>query len=102
LDSISNPAIIGFDKNPNPGPQPISPGVIVMGYEDDPMPNRTPLAVDGSFLAFRYLFQSVPEFDDFLKKNPILVPGLTREEGSELLGARLVGRWKSGSSVNSP
>jgi hypothetical protein len=102
LDGVSNPAIIGFDKNPNPGPQPISAGVIVMGHQDDPMPNRTPLAIDGSFLAFRYLFQSVPEFNKFLKDNPIPVPGLTPEEGSELLGARLVGRWKSGSSIDSP
>ncbi|KAM6490987.1 hypothetical protein JOM56_013226 [Amanita muscaria] len=48
--------------------------------------------VDGSFLAF-------------LQNNPIKVPGLSDAEGSELLGARLVGRWKSSSmpsSVNLP
>lgn len=52
--------------------------------------------VDGSFLVFRFLFQLVPEFDKFLKENPVKVPGLSPEEGSELMGARLVGRWKSG------
>jgi len=52
--------------------------------------------VDGSFLAFRFLFQLVPEFNKFLKDNALKVPGLTPEQGSELLGARLVGRWKSG------
>jgi len=46
----------------------------------------------------------VPEFNDFLKKNPIAKDGngkeLTPEEGSELLGARMVGRWKSGAPID--
>lgn len=50
--------------------------------------------MDGSLLVFRYLFQLVPEFDNFLKQHPL--PGLPPDKGSELLGARLVGRWKSG------
>jgi hypothetical protein len=56
------------------------------------------LAVDGSFLVFRFLSQTVLEFDNFLRDHPLPVPGLTPAEGSELLGARLVGRWKSGAS----
>ncbi|KAG8732477.1 hypothetical protein FRC10_000893 [Ceratobasidium sp. 414] len=56
-------------------------------------------AVEGSFLAFRQLNQLVPEFHDFLEKNPIDHPGLDRKQGSELLGARLVGRWKSGAPI---
>ena len=67
-----------------------------MGHEGDPVPNRAPLAVDGSFLAFRFLSQNVLEFDNFLKNNTLSVPGFTPAEGGELLGARLVGRWKSG------
>ena len=58
---------------------------------------RPAWALDGSFLVFRYLSQLVPEFDTFLKKNPI--PGVPPEFGSELLGARLVGRWKSGTLI---
>jgi len=100
LDGISNPAIIGFDKNPNPGPLPIPAGVIVMGHAGDPVTNRAPWAVDGSFLAFRYLAQTVPEFNNFLTNNPLPVPGFTPAEGSELLGARLVGRWKSGAPID--
>jgi len=69
-----------------------------MGHEGDPVQDRAPWAIDGSFLAFRYLCQNVPEFDNFLRDHPVPLPGLTPEEGSELLGARLVGRWKSGSS----
>jgi len=71
-----------------------------MGHEGDQVTNRPAWAVDGSYLAFRYLFQNVPEFNNFLKENPVPVPGLTPEEGSELLGARLVGRWKSGAPID--
>ncbi|KAF8884655.1 hypothetical protein BD779DRAFT_1612092 [Infundibulicybe gibba] len=79
LDGVSNPAIIGFNMNPPPA-QPQSDL------------DREPWMVDGSFLVFRYLFQRVPEFDKFL--------GMTKREGSELLGARLVGRWKSGAPID--
>ncbi|KAG8742055.1 hypothetical protein FRC10_002081, partial [Ceratobasidium sp. 414] len=41
----------------------------------------------------------VPEFHDFLDKNPIVLPGLDPKLGSELMGARLVGRWKSGAPI---
>ncbi|KAF9005132.1 hypothetical protein BDQ17DRAFT_1353872 [Cyathus striatus] len=101
LDGISNPTIIGFDKTDNPGPAPVNPGVIVTGYDGDAdKDKRAPWAVDGSFLAFRYLFQNVPEFNEYLQKNPIIRDGLTPEEGSELLGARMVGRWKSGAPID--
>jgi deferrochelatase/peroxidase EfeB len=49
-------------------------------------------------LAFRQLSQLVPEFHEFLDSNPVVLPGLDRKQGSELLGARLFGRWKSGTS----
>ncbi|KNZ82347.1 Peroxidase 1 [Termitomyces sp. J132] len=94
LDGISNPAVIGFDKNPNPGPKPVRAGVLVTGHDGDPNTSPRPTwAVDGSYLTFRYLFQQVPEFNKFLADNPVPLPGLTPKEGSELLGARLVGRW---------
>lgn len=97
LDGISNPAVIGFDKNPPPGPAPVRAGAILLGHPgDENQENREPWMVDGSFLVFRYLFQHVPEFDKFIEDNAIKMPGLSKEEGKELLGARLVGRWKSG------
>jgi len=83
----------------------VDPGVILTGHTgDDNGPGvpttRADWAVDGSFLVFRYLFQQVPEFNKFLEANPVKKDGngkdLTPEEGSELLGARMVGRWKSG------
>ncbi|KAF9466754.1 hypothetical protein BDZ94DRAFT_1280704 [Collybia nuda] len=101
LDGISNPSVIGFDKNPQPGPKQIQSGALILGHEGDPnLSSRAPWVVDGSFLAFRYLFQNVLEFDNFLRDNPVPLAGLTPEEGSELLGARLVGRWKSGTPID--
>ena len=101
LDGISQPAVAGFDTKPNPGQETVHQGVALIGREGDislstkaPIP-RPSWALDGSLLAFRYLFQLVPEFNTFLKKNPLNV-GIPPDQGSELLGARLVGRWKSG------
>ncbi|CUA72642.1 Peroxidase 2 [Rhizoctonia solani] len=97
-DGISNPAIKGIGE-PLPGQRVLPPGVILCGKAKDSVPNRPEWALEGSFLAFRQLEQLVPEFDKFLIDNPIVLPGLTREQGSELLGARLVGRWKSGAPI---
>jgi Dyp-type peroxidase family len=99
LDGVSQPAVQGVDTNPNPGQDTIRQGIILVGRDGDALDKSRPSwALDGSFLAFRYLFQLVPEFDLFLKSNPI--PGLPPDEGSELLGARLVGRWKSGAPID--
>lgn len=103
LDGISQPAIRGVDATAHPGQKFVNQGVTLLGREGDdlvvrgksPVPIQRPSwALDGSFLAFRYLFQLVPEFHTFLKRNPI--PGLAPDLGSDLLGARLVGRWMSG------
>ncbi|KDR71616.1 hypothetical protein GALMADRAFT_143869 [Galerina marginata CBS 339.88] len=97
LDGVSNPAIIGFDTNPPPGPAPIRAGAIILGQDgDNSISERAPWMVDGSFLVFRYLFQKVPEFDDFVFRNRLKGPGMSDKEGADLLGARLIGRWKSG------
>jgi Dyp-type peroxidase family len=56
--------------------------------------------VDGSFLVFRYLFQLVPEFDDFVWRNRLKGPGMSDQYGADLLGARLIGRWKSGAPID--
>ncbi|THV05908.1 peroxidase TAP [Dendrothele bispora CBS 962.96] len=94
LDGISNPTIIGFnDKNAPPGPKPVDRSVLLTGQPSTSNPGPAPVLVDGSFLAFRYLFQLVPEFNQFLKQNPI-------NGDSELLGARMVGRWKSGAPID--
>ena len=93
LDGISEPAVQGVDNKPNRGQETIHQGIVLLGREGDTV-QRPSWALDGSLLSFRYLSQLVPEFNKFLKDNP--VSGLPKEQGSELLGARLIGRWKSG------
>ncbi|KAH8164444.1 dyp-type peroxidase [Xylaria polymorpha] len=116
-DGLSQPAVQNVDAGviSEPGENPIPQGVVLLGREGDdglvvPGPNaqpqgvtRPPWALDGSFLAFRYLKQLVPEFNAFLEAHPLDVgnahaPG--DPTGAELLGARLVGRWKSGAPVD--
>ncbi|KAF8583284.1 dye-decolorizing peroxidase precursor [Ramaria rubella] len=99
MDGISQPGITGFTANPVPGQTVIDPGHILLGEAGDTI-TRPAWAKDGSFLAFRQLKQLVPEFNKFLTDNPIIEPGLTRQQGSDLLGARMVGRWKSGAPVD--
>ena len=94
MDGISQPGIQGFTTNPVPGQTVISPGNILLGENGDSV-SRPQWAKDGSFLAFRQLKQLVPEFNKFLADNPIQEKGLTNEQGSALLGARMMGRWKS-------
>lgn len=94
MDGISQPGIIGFTATPNPGQIVIEPGNILLGELGDNI-TRPAWAKDGSFLAFRQLKQLVPEFDKFLTDNPIIEPGLTLQQGSDLMGARMVGRWMS-------
>jgi len=105
LDGISNPLTIGFDTVIPPGPAPVQPGVLVTGQTGDPnLAIRQEWSIDGSILTFRWLFQEVPEFDAALKANALTKDGngkvLTPQEGSDLLGARMVGRWKSGAPVD--
>ena len=109
-DGISQPFVLGTegwgkDSHELPGQGHVKPGVILFGREGDneevdvdkgedasgkPQVQRPPWAMDGSLMAFRYLHQKVPEFDRFLEVKA------TSQVSSELLGARFVGRWKSG------
>ncbi|KIJ46849.1 hypothetical protein M422DRAFT_226547 [Sphaerobolus stellatus SS14] len=98
-DGLSNPPVIGF-RAPNTGEIPTKPGVILLGEDGDSVTRQAPWAKDSSFFVFRKLEQRVPEFNLFLKQNALKGPGLTADQGSELLGARLVGRWKSGAPID--
>lgn len=101
MDGISQPAVKGVDTSPNPGQDTVDQGVILCQREGDNTSRFRPSwAKDGSFLVLRYYRQLVPEFNIFLKTNPILERGLTPEQGSDLLGARLMGRWKSGAIIS--
>ena len=84
-DGVSQPTIEGFGTL-NPGPTAVPPGIALCKNPGDTKFLRPDWTLDGSFLVFRYLEQLVPEFDDFVIKNPIPIDGLPRDKGSELLG----------------
>lgn len=90
MDGISQPAINGFTTSPLPGQLPMDAGHFLLLEQSDGL-TRPAWSKDGSFLAFRQLQQLVPEFNQFLVDKSLNVPGLT----PDLLGARMVGRWKS-------
>ncbi|KAF5375779.1 hypothetical protein D9757_008977 [Collybiopsis confluens] len=103
MDGISNPAVDGF-STPLPGQAVVAPGIILLGEQGDST-TRPSWAKDGSFLAFRQLKQRVPEFNKFLLDNALVEPTSSSsvssiQNGSELLGARMMGRWKSGAPVD--
>jgi Dyp-type peroxidase family len=91
LDGIAQPAISGFGT-PLPGQAVLPAGNFLLNETGDST-TRPAWAKDGSFLAFRKLQQFVPEFNKFLLDNPT-------NGSSELTGARMVGRWKSGAPVD--
>ncbi|KIK54200.1 hypothetical protein GYMLUDRAFT_1024286 [Collybiopsis luxurians FD-317 M1] len=98
MDGISNPAIAGFSTQ-LPGQALVAPGIILVGEGGDGTA-RPSWATDGSFLAFRQLEQRVPEFTKFLIDNALSEPNLTADQNAELLGARMMGRWKSGAPID--
>ena len=91
-DGIAQPAIDGVPTMVHRGTDTIHQGIILVGRPGDPFKDKRPSwALDGSFLAFRKLQQKVPEFQRFLD-----VEGPKNGLTSDLLGAKLVGRWKNG------
>ena len=108
LDGVSQPAVPGIDR---PGPfQTVYDGVgrLLMKHNNDDQLNfktgqietvkRPDWARDGSIMCFRKLDQLVPEFHAFLNAFPVRIgdPSAPQNLGSELQGARMVGRWPSG------
>lgn len=86
----------------------VDPGVIIVGYAGDPLLNKRPdWAKGGTFMVYRKWDQDVEGFNKYLSFNGkrwrefippgFLAPGetLTDEQGAELFGARLFGRFKS-------
>ena len=88
-DGISQPAIDGIDKAPK-GQDTIEQGVILCNRGSNA--GRHPdWMTDGSFMCFRKLEQNVPAWNKFL-----VDASNTLGTWSDQLGARLIGRWKSG------
>ncbi|KAF8879925.1 hypothetical protein BD779DRAFT_1113381 [Infundibulicybe gibba] len=84
-----------------PGSPTADMGVVVMGYEgDEDVSKRPAWTKDGSFMVFRKLKTFVPEFRRFLINEGVKVfPNIPPEQASNRFGARLFGRWKSGTPI---
>lgn len=104
---MTNPQVKGVtftDEKPMrfTGTPVIPIGVLVMGREgDDDKDMRPEWAVDGSLIATRKLNNLVPEFDAYLlREGPKIFPGMDPQKAADKLGARLMGRWKNGTSYS--
>ncbi|KAK0118713.1 hypothetical protein ONS96_011801 [Cadophora gregata f. sp. sojae] len=94
-DGIAQPAVDGVPTLVHRGTDTIHQGIILVGRPGDALRESRPSwALDGSFLVFRKLKQKVPEFQKFLD-----VEGPKNRLTPDLLGAKLVGRWKNGAPV---
>jgi Dyp-type peroxidase family len=92
-DGISNPAVNEVEAL-KPGQTSVDQGIALLGRGVDERNARPSWALDGSFMAFRKLPQLVPEFDKFL-----LDTNAGSQQAADLMGARFVGRWKSGAPI---
>jgi Dyp-type peroxidase family len=92
LDGVSQPGINGLSM-PFPGQRVLDPGLFAFGYGPTANP-PLPWMKNGSFMVFRRLKQLVPEFDQYQ-----LTQAVTLGMDPVILGARLVGRWKSGAPL---
>ena len=87
-----------------PGQDLLWPGEFVFGYQSqDPQDIDNPNTVssgglpwmdNGTFMVFRRLRQFVPEFDKFVDDQATAL-----QTDPSLIGARMVGRWKSGAPL---
>ncbi|MGT2480927.1 hypothetical protein ACU4GR_23655 [Methylobacterium oryzae CBMB20] len=91
------------------------PGEFVFGYPaqnpgaasfPEKGPDKTPpipFMLNGSFLVIRRLAQLVPEFNASVKKASQGLTDTSDPADPDLLGAQMVGRWKSGAAlINAP
>lgn len=98
-DGVSQPAIDGWDDPPAAGePAALPLGEFVLGYPDAAGQTVDPgdLWNDGSFAVFRRLRQDVFSFRQLKAAG---VPNADPALNADQLGAKVVGRWPSGASV---
>lgn len=98
-DGISHPTVEGSGiPSSNPNEEPLKAGEFVLGYPDEmgdshSIPQPDILGRNGSYVAFRKLYQRVAEFRRYLKENS------PNPEAEELLAAKMMGRWRSGAPL---
>jgi Dyp-type peroxidase family len=108
-DGVSQPCLPGMHNEPRPGEDRIPAGEILLGYRNaygqlpiTPLWDDVDLGRNGSYLVFRKLQQDVAGLWGWLAGHArALLPGdpAGAAELTELLGAKLVGRWRSGAPL---
>jgi Dyp-type peroxidase family len=129
-DGVSQPGVRGLvapgrplmgSDNPldgdqgQPGQDLLWPGLFLFGYPEqnahaakfdvkgDVRTPPVPFMENGAYLVFRRLAQRVPEFDLHVKSRAAMTGDGSDAASAELLGAQMVGRWKSGAAIiNAP
>ncbi len=99
------------EEQAEPGQDLLWPGEFIFGYpgQDPAAPDFTvkgavmqppvPFMTNGAYLVFRRLGQLVPEFDHSVKATAAGIDDSHEKASADLLGAQLVGRWKSGAPI---
>ena len=98
-DGIGQPAVEGSGlPSSRPSEAPLKAGEIILGYPDEtgelsPMPTPEILGRNGTYVVFRKLHTRVAAYRRYLRAK-----AANREEEA-LLGAKIVGRWQSGTPL---
>lgn len=98
-DGIGQPSIEGSGRPAsNPNEKPLKAGEIVLGYPDEtgelpPMPAPEVLGRNGTYVVFRKLHTRVAAYRQYLRAKS------ASREAELLLGAKMVGRWPSGTPL---
>lgn len=109
-DGLSQPFLPGMHNEPRPGEDRIAAGEILLGYRNayDQYPitphwNDFDLGKNGTYLVFRKLQQHVAGLWSWIADHARKIAGddpAATAELTELLGAKLVGRWRSGAPLS--
>lgn len=108
-DGLSQPFLPGLHTAPRPGEDRIAAGEILLGYRNaygqyptTPIWDSFDLGKNGTYLVFRKLQQDVAGFWSWIAGHARQLAGDDRAahaELTELFGAKLVGRWRSGAPL---
>jgi Dyp-type peroxidase family len=109
VDGLSQPFVAGLHREPRPGEDTIPAGEIILGYPNGygrlpitPIWGDFDLGKNGSYLVFRKLGQDVAGLWSWIAGHARRLAGgdaAATEHLTELLGAKLVGRWRSGAPL---
>jgi Dyp-type peroxidase family len=113
-DGYGQPSIVGAGVASVPGQgtpldrgkwKDLNPGEFILGHEEESggvpraLPQPPALAMNGTFLVFRKLYQDVARFRKVLAEQAAAVLGANSEENREWIASRWIGRWRSGAPI---